>query len=499
MMKILIVEDEAPIRNGIIRHVPFKELGVEEVNSASGAEEALEVMNEYKPDIIISDIRMPGMSGIELCKTYKAKAKDCQIILISGFSDKEYLTTAIELGAVSYIEKPIDIEALKAAVRKAVDAVNRLRRQKRNLLHNVLTLPEDALNDFLQQNDGEKGHFLPLLLLAKEDVVSVSAIAKSLSEKLSAGTGKEYTILTDSLGGNAYCLLIRGENEWDEEAMGTAGRLMLSLLKEDEQWFIAIGYPMEGFACPSPDGLKAEIKRLKKQLNSLSYLGWNSFSFPGDKAVDSYFALPETAVTDFQRMINTGETAGLIKYVKELCSQFTESKTAMNLSVKNSFYTLHNMIERHYGSKAADTVYEGSYAFIEEAKSIDEICDYVCSYIEETKNVKQNVSSHYIIKEVCSYIDSHLAKASLSIGELSEVACLAPTYLSALFRKKTGNTISSYIQEARLNKACELLKNPAYKQYEIAEMVGYDDAKYFAKAFKKKMGLTPSEYRDNMP
>ena len=67
------------------------------------------------------------------------------------------------------------------------------------------------------------------------------------------------------------------------------------------------------------------------------------------------------------------------------------------------------------------------------------------------------------------------------------------------FRKKTGSTISSYIQDKRLNKACELLKNPAYKQYEVAEMVGYDDAKYFAKAFKKKMGLTPSEYRDNMP
>lgn len=167
MIRLQVVEDEAPIRNGILRHVPFSELGVDEVKSASSAEEALEVMSEYKPDIIVSDIRMPGMGGIELCKTYKKKAKDCQIIFISGFSDKEYLTTAISLGAVSYIEKPIDLEELKSSIKKAVDAVNKVNRQRRNLLHSVLTLPEEAIIDSLQQNGETEGFFLPLLLITR--------------------------------------------------------------------------------------------------------------------------------------------------------------------------------------------------------------------------------------------------------------------------------------------------------------------------------------------
>ena len=499
MIKLQVVEDEAPIRNGILKHVPFTELGVDEVKSASSAEEALEVMREYKPDIIISDIRMPGMGGIELCNTYKNKVKDCQIIFISGFSDKEYLTTAISLGAVSYIEKPIDIEELKSSIKKAVDAVNKLNRQRRNLLHSVLTLPREAVIDSLQQSEDTEGFFLPLLLITKEEVVSVSAIAKRLVEILSAETKEDYIILTDSLGNNVYCILFKSGKTWNNETEKLLGEIMLSLRKEDEQWFLAFGNEMKGFSCPLPEELKKEISRLKKQLNSLSYLGWNNISFEEDETADRYLNLSTVEIADFQKMINAGESDNMIKYIDNRCDKLINDKVAMNLSVKNIFYTLHNMIEKHYGGSTEDTIYEGSYVFIEEARSINEIRDYVCSYIREIKNIKQNVSSHYIIKEVCGYIDSHISKTDLSIGELSEVACLAPTYLSALFRKKTGNTISSYIQEIRINKACELLKNPAYKQYEVAEMVGYDDAKYFAKAFKKKLGLTPSEYRDNMP
>ena len=499
MIRLQVVEDEAPIRNGIIRHVPFAELGVDEVRSASSAEEALEIMSEYKPDIIISDIRMPGMGGIELCKTYKNKAKDCQIIFISGFSDKEYLTTAISLGAVNYIEKPIDIEELKKSIKKAVDAVVKINRQHKSLLHSVLTLPEEAIKDSLHQNGETEGFFTPILFTAKEGIVSLSSVAKGLTELLSEGTAKEYTALTDSLGGNVYCILLKSNESLGDINAKMIGEKLLSVRKNDEQWFVAIGTEMRGFTCPEPEELKKEIARLKKQLNSLSYLGWNKISTKDDEAVDKYVSLSDVELADFQKLINAGETESMIKRVNYWCNKLIQDRAAMNLSVKNSFYTLHNMIEKHYGSKTEDTIYEGSYVFIEEAKSVEEICDYICSYIKEIKTVKQNVSSNYIIKEVCNYINSHISKTDLSIVELSEIACLAPTYLSALFRKKTGNTISSYIQEMRLNKACELLKNPAYKQYEVAEMVGYDDAKYFAKAFKKKMGLTPSEYRDNMP
>ena len=265
-------------------------------------------MREYKPDIIVSDIRMPGMGGIELCKTYKNKVKDCQIIFISGFSDKEYLTTAISLGAVSYIEKPIDIEELKSSIKKAVDAVNKLNRQRKNLLHSVLTLPREAVIDSLQQSEDTEGFFLPLLLITKEEVVSVSAIANRLVEILSLETKEDYITLTDSLGNNVYCILFKSSKAWTDEAKKLLGKIMLSLRKEDEQWFLAFGNEMKGFSCPLPEELKKEISRLKKQLNSLSYLGWNNISFEEDETADRYLSLSTFEIAEFQKMINAGES-----------------------------------------------------------------------------------------------------------------------------------------------------------------------------------------------
>lgn len=106
MIRALIVEDETTIRSGLVRHLSWAELGVDEVRAAESAEEAFSILENYRPDLVLSDIRMPGMDGIQMATAIRERFPDTQIAFITGYTDKEYLQAAISIGVVGYVEKP---------------------------------------------------------------------------------------------------------------------------------------------------------------------------------------------------------------------------------------------------------------------------------------------------------------------------------------------------------------------------------------------------------
>ena len=120
MFHLLIVEDEKRTREGLCRHIDWNGIGVDPVTAVAGGMEALLAVDEIRPDILLSDIRMPHMTGIELASIIRKKFPRCKINFLSGYADKEYLMSAIELKAVNYIEKPIDLTEIRNAVAKAV-------------------------------------------------------------------------------------------------------------------------------------------------------------------------------------------------------------------------------------------------------------------------------------------------------------------------------------------------------------------------------------------
>lgn len=105
MIRALIVDDEKMTRNGLVRHIKWEQLGVDEVQTAASSNEALQMLDTLHPDLVISDIRMPGMNGVELCQEIRRRQPHCQIIFLTAYSDKEYLKAAIEIGALGYVEK----------------------------------------------------------------------------------------------------------------------------------------------------------------------------------------------------------------------------------------------------------------------------------------------------------------------------------------------------------------------------------------------------------
>ena len=130
-MKLIVVEDEKIIRTGLLKHVPWQRLGVSEVEAAANGEEALAKTENFRPDIVLSDIRMPGMSGVDLCRKLREKFPEIEIIFSTGYADKEYLKAAIDLHAVGYVEKPVNVKLLSENVEEAVQRVRERRKQKK--------------------------------------------------------------------------------------------------------------------------------------------------------------------------------------------------------------------------------------------------------------------------------------------------------------------------------------------------------------------------------
>jgi two-component system response regulator YesN len=122
MIRLLLVDDETVTRNGLLKHIPWNALGIDEVRDASDAIEALKIAEDMVPDIVVSDVKMPGMEGTVFCENLIKRFPDCKILFISGYSNEEYLKAAIKLHALNYVEKPININELKEELKKAVDS-----------------------------------------------------------------------------------------------------------------------------------------------------------------------------------------------------------------------------------------------------------------------------------------------------------------------------------------------------------------------------------------
>lgn len=136
-MKIIIVEDESIIRKGLVKHIDWKSLGINEIRVAANTQEALTICEDYMPDIVVSDVSMPGENGIVLCRKLRQLFPEIEIIFVSGYSDKEYLKAAIDLHAVRYVEKPINRKDISEAIQEAVHRYQKTKEYKEAHLHTL--------------------------------------------------------------------------------------------------------------------------------------------------------------------------------------------------------------------------------------------------------------------------------------------------------------------------------------------------------------------------
>ncbi len=500
MIRLIIVEDEQVIRSGIERHLVWQELGVDEVRSAANADEALEICASFRPDIILSDIRMPGMNGIELCTRFRELLPGSQIIFISGFSDKEYLMAAIRLGAISYVEKPISVPELSKAVAKAVACARRQVRQERDMVHYLLRSCEEgsekmseALKLFAQgqqiQNDSRFCIALMRVRAGFGDPQAMGGKCRAALDGTAWGRGLHLAI---DAADEATLILLFSSAQPFEQAVPEISRTVLEIFGREGDCFLGWGTTVATL-----EELLGSYHEASLALQCLAYKDWGSFACSSDPRGECQEKPNQTELDRFYRELLDSESDHARQRLEGFYHWLIESHMVLNFNVRNLYYQYDARISQ--AQRGLPMQSRGpNPGFVDSALTIREMHEYVSERAAICcRDERQNQKNSNAVQSVLDHMDRHFSDRNISIQQLADLVYLSPTYLSGIFKKQVGRTIGQYLTELRMEKARIYLEDPQYRLYQIAEMVGYEDANYFGKIFKKQTGMLPSEYRES--
>ncbi len=529
-MRLLIVEDEEYTRMGIASMLPWEEMGIAGVETADDGINAIAAAEVFKPDIILTDVRMPRMDGIKMSFKIREFIPGCSIIFMSGYSDKEYLKSAIKLSAVNYIEKPINLDELKTTIESTV-------RQR---------LDEEAEKEKNIQINRQLNSTIPAL----KNQIALGLIKKStinaqLVDYLNIcfpgirQNQRYITLLVSIFGGNKK---ITGFRETMQNAVCDllSSRLSLEGLdtvmvaKRDETVIVVhislsnkSGMPVEnseiGNMCYRLSGILESfcdfmivtgapvdnLFDLYESYNTAVIALQRGFFykpctvlFYEERHISLCFEFSDDMILSFYRALQSNNREECISFIKEIVEELRKYDGTPTSRVKDFFAKVVLQIER-VAQMNGGSIFEenespeASRDLMFQLYFLSEIESYVIARLDIFfKAMDENRTENILAQKIKRYIKENSSDQSLSLNSISGHFCLSGSYICVIFKKETGITINQYISECRMESAREYLENSTRKIKEIAVLVGYNDCNYFTKAFKKNVGITPQEYRE---
>ena len=490
-MRIIIVEDEPNTREGIQNMIRrYTEHQVAAV--AENGEEGLEMIEKYRPHLVITDVRMPRMNGLEMLEAVKKKGIDVQAVVLTGYSEFEYARQALRLGVAEYVLKPLSLDDFLSALEQ-IEA--RLEQKKAERM-----LPEQMLWAYICGDREKRACLYPMLteeLQINERVKStlfyvhpcsgLAGVANEMAEKtrellgnmcmegyyiLALGKGSDYLVLLTDTGRNSHLYTV------------FETRILKRL---QEEWRCRC-------SCVEIWGLKDIDERLEKLRQLFDY----GFSCPDDMLLDEeqvenrlIRALREGRK---EKVKETGEefirTVILGKATEACIKEYTLRLAAGILKLVAEF---HENAEREWGLFSIITQITNAMSSQEAADQFEKILDIVGSQTLDDGEQEKETENGLVLNAL-AYIRENYA-GDIGLADTAAVCGISQEHLSKLFYREMGINFSHFLQNFRISAAKRLLDTGNYKVYEVAEMVGFHDQKYFVTVFKKICGVTPSVYR----
>lgn len=489
----MIVEDESIIRNGLVRHISWESLGISEIKTAANTQEALSICESYVPDIVVSDISMPGENGIVLCRKLREVFPEIEIIFVTGYADKEYLKAAIDLHAVRYVEKPINRKDISEAVQEAVNRYQRTTEQKEAFLHTCLLDSSSYPICTIGKNIFRVG------ILHFGEQGRLAEVKRRLTDGLGLWTRKNrVSILVEISDATTVSFLLGGEEKLPLEKGDRQEfiQTIRQIFVRESGWFLAMGIQVE-----KTENITNSWQSAQQVMKTLAYVGWNHVAFPEDLQGD-HKLIPDNALVErFMEAVSGKKEEAVVNLLDGFLHELEEKQVFLSGDIRHTYYTLYHVIT---GAEQAVRFDENNELgdvetdFLDHAETFEEMNRYLQNRLSKLWEEGETQKSTYAVKKVMDYIWENYGDSSLSIKTLADYVYLTPTYLSNIFKKGAGLTIGQYLVYVRVEKAKRLMKEPQLKFYEVASMVGYEDANYFAKIFKKKTNMTPSEYKESL-
>ena len=509
-MKLLIVDDEKLTRSGLISSIDWDSLGIEEVFEAASGSEGLQKAREEKPDIILTDMRMPRMDGATMAGKLREILPDSAIIFMSGYSDKEYLKAAIHLKAVSYVEKPLDPAEVTEAIRLAGAELMEKGLVKRGLSEE-LAEHENRLAELLSKapsSDTFDDIVLPETMRADDSFTSVILqfaggsvssipdlyrISKgSLPDVFSRRKLSEVHLIKEN---GCLCYFIYGDKATRNAITGLCEDIKRSYVSQGLKYLV-IGDTFHGINHAYNSYSSAVVL-----LQETFFCEAGTILSNSEDTLQSPPMIKDFS-TDFQAALESGSKEQTDQVLADIRSQFNPPCRMLASQAKDIYYQLFLALQkamRH--SQMAEIILKGSQSIwdmIESADSLDvlhgELTRCTEEYFEGLSTRETGSNMVFAIKE---FIRQNYRNESLSIKSISDHVNRSAPYVCTFFKSETGLTLNQYITGYRIERAQEMLSDPRYKITDVAARVGYTDVNYFGKIFKKVTGVSPSEFRSS--
>lgn len=452
MYKVFIVDDEPLVIKSLISCVRWEDYGFEIAGYALSGAEAFEEITRVKPNLVFTDIRMPGISGLELIRNLKNAANEALFVIISGHAEFALAQKAINYGVFGYCLKPVDDEDIVAYLKKA-----------RTFLQSMAPPLKAELLDMLEDGESSQEELRSALLARNVDLESGdpyrSVVVLWKGKQASEGL-KNAVSLRIGYGKTAY--FIQGENLTD------------ALRIEME------GEPIKGIGLSNPI---IGVGKIKEAIESAEERAFQYFVTGGEGLLTD--ADPKLSNPEMMMHLNEAIASQDRGKLRTVLEQIRPLFSSGQLTMKDAL-VLYNRVHQ---DEPVFTYNQLARMFGDAQHMLDELLQGLGreTFPAPTKS--------RLIGPIREYIQEHY-QDDITIHDISELFNITPNYFSQLFKKEVGMTFTEYVTTLRVDHACELLRQTDLPIAEIAEKSGYEDYFYFSRVFKKLMGISPSLYRN---
>ncbi len=533
MVKLFLVEDEIVMRDGIKKHIDWQGEDIEFVGEASDGELAYPMILDLKPDILVTDIKMPFMDGLELTELVKKELPDLSIIILSGYDEFAYAQKAVSLGVTEYLLKPITPAKLLESIKKVQERIEteragggevdwskeaeEERRQLQKLrLFSTIVMNAQPTSEILEvarelEINLTARHFRMVLLY-----FGVKGEAGDAFSETRNNFRKALMELLDSLEGwytfdrgiEGFAILISSGDE--NECLSEGLKAVINLVSRYPQaeYFIGVGTRVDRISeirATYYEANKAFSRRFLMEQNRVVYAeeAGEETGKPLEKIDINAVMTNENVRKVLENFLRTGTLDEVEPFLEGVFHSIGEQNVRSMIFLKyltmDMYFAMARFVNELGGELSAlDELCGGIDAVVAEMAGAEEAGEYLKRYLAEVIRLRDNSSAKRygrILRKALEYIDENFQREDISLNTVSSVANISPNHFSTVFSQEMGVTFIEYLIKKRMDKARELLMTTDLRSSEIAYQVGYKDPHYFSYTFKKTQGMTTKEYR----
>lgn len=501
MFRILVADDEEPIRLGIQCLLDYDALGFTICGEAASGEHALEQIDRLQPDVVLMDIRMPGMSGLEVLRSAREQGFQGKVVIISGYSDFSYAQEAIRYGVQGYLTKPIDDEALEKL-----------------LLEFKIDMTKQASTDSAAQHYRQKAQSSLIRELLMGQLPPESMDLKSLGLEASRYQVILWDTLSPDLPSLPQRLSILGHpNTYDQIELPSGSALLLkgsapirqleALLLRNE----STGGELDGLflACANPVD---SLEKIPDSFRQAQLLQERRFFCPQGTHVlrsDALASIPDQVMPlddAFTQQYSTRlldclyafQRRALMETLQQLQNQLANSgnsAASVKLFLADLYLQIKEVMCRNYPENTSLFYTNATIIHtVHDAVFLHDIILFLAARFEMIMNATGTSSRDSVLDDVLHYI-RHNYTSNITLESIALLFGYNRSYLGQIFAAKIGQSFNSYVDQLRVERAKELLLSGNTKVYSIAEQVGYKNVDYFHIKFRKIVGQSPAEFR----